>query len=371
MKNNRVESLDYLRGLMALSVVIYHYTSWSMSSGSSVDVIGSQFLLGKLGIYAVSVFYILSGISLAYIYDGKISSTRHVAAFAVKRVFRIFPLFWIAVTCMLVFNWLTTIINGQVYDFPYYKAFLNYTLLFGFIEPTAYLSTGAWSIGNELVFYAILCLTYLISSTYKYLFPLIVIMSIAVGAYFAFSTIDSTLPLSEQWPTYINPFNQLFLFMCGAAVGKYAPRMNIKSAPLLLIAIFTACSFIFYPVYGDKINLVSGFNRMVISAICVLFVFSLYKLNPSYDNLATNALRKLGEISYSIYLMHPIVAIPVTFAAKRLGLSSGYGYAASFVCVMIVGFITYYMIEKPMMRVGANIATWLKKDELPVHGLIK
>lgn len=71
MKNNRVESLDYLRGLMALSVVIYHYISWSMSTGSSVDVIGSQFILGKLGIYAVSIFYILSGVSLAYIYEGK------------------------------------------------------------------------------------------------------------------------------------------------------------------------------------------------------------------------------------------------------------------------------------------------------------
>lgn len=75
---------------MALSVVIYHYTSWSMSTGSSIDVIGSEFFLGKLGIYAVSVFYIISRINLAYIYDEKITSTSHVATFAVKRAFRMF-----------------------------------------------------------------------------------------------------------------------------------------------------------------------------------------------------------------------------------------------------------------------------------------
>ncbi|CAI0925505.1 acyltransferase family protein [Serratia quinivorans] len=371
MKNNRVESLDYLRGLMALSVVIYHYTSWSLSSGSSVDVIGSQYLLGKLGIYAVSVFYILSGISLAYIYDGKITSTRHVAAFAVKRVFRIFPLFWIAVTGMIIFSWLLATVNGQDFDFPYYKAFLNYTLLFGFIDPTAYLSTGAWSIGNELVFYSILCLTYFISSSYKLIFPTVVILSIATGVYFSIYGMNSSLPLSEQWPTYINPFNQLFLFMCGAAIGKYAPKLNVSKSTLLLIIFLSALSFILYPVHGDKINLVSGVNRILISVLCILFSFSLYKINPSYDNFLTNALGKLGEISYSIYLMHPIVAIPVIFLAKKIGIPISYGYIASFICVIFIGFITYYLIEKPMMRVGANIALWLKKEEMSVQNLVK
>ena len=292
MKNNRVESLDYLRGLMALSVVIYHYTSWSLSSGSSVDVIGSQYLLGKLGIYAVSIFYLAGSISLLN-YDRKITSTRHVAAFAVKRVFRIFPLFWIAVTGMIIFSWLLATVNGQDFDFPYYKAFLNYTLLFGFIDPTAYLSTGAWSIGNELVFYSILCLTYFISSIYKLIFPCVVALSIATEVYFSIYGVNSSLPLSEQWPTYINPFNQLFLFMCGATIGKYAPKINIKKSILLLIILSSALSFILYPVHGDKINLVSGVNRILISALCILFSFSLYKINPSYDNFLTNAWENL------------------------------------------------------------------------------
>ncbi|AYH05651.1 acyltransferase family protein [Pectobacterium parmentieri] len=97
-KDARVESLDYLRGVMALSVVIYHYVSWSGGYG----LLGSEHLLGKLGVYAVSMFYILSGLSLAYVYDGKIKSLSDAKKFAIKRIFRIFPLFWIVTTLALI-----------------------------------------------------------------------------------------------------------------------------------------------------------------------------------------------------------------------------------------------------------------------------
>lgn len=109
---------------------------------------------------------------------------------------------------------------------------------------------------------------------------------------------------------------------------------------------------------------------MLMSVLSLLFILSLYKPNPSYDNIITNALGKLGEISYSIYLMHPIVAISVIFIAKKIDIPIGYGYVASFICVMLVGFITYYLVEKPMMRVGANIASWLKKEQIPVKHLV-
>jgi exopolysaccharide production protein ExoZ len=58
----RLESLDYLRGLMAVSVMAFHYVSWSFVKP------GADSLLGKLGIYAVSIFYILSGVSLSFVY---------------------------------------------------------------------------------------------------------------------------------------------------------------------------------------------------------------------------------------------------------------------------------------------------------------
>ncbi len=89
MSKVRVESLDYLRGLMAISVMLYHYGYYS---GILLD---SSSLLGKLGIYAVSIFYILSGLSLAIVYKNKITSTSDICNFWIKRICRIAPLFWL------------------------------------------------------------------------------------------------------------------------------------------------------------------------------------------------------------------------------------------------------------------------------------
>ena len=51
----RIEALDWLRGLMALSIMIYHLTYWH------IHEIQSENVLGKLGIYGVSIFLYFLG----------------------------------------------------------------------------------------------------------------------------------------------------------------------------------------------------------------------------------------------------------------------------------------------------------------------
>jgi len=49
-ESTHIESLDYLRGVMALSVMIYHLKSWNLYHPDAST------LLGRLGIYAVAIF---------------------------------------------------------------------------------------------------------------------------------------------------------------------------------------------------------------------------------------------------------------------------------------------------------------------------
>lgn len=120
----RVNSFDWLRGLMALSIMLYHL-------GGRNDAAS---LLGKLGIYGVSIFFILSGLSMAIAYDRHISDLRSAAVFFVRRLFRIWPPLWLAVVLVTV----PAYISGQSYDLI--TIALNLSTTFGFVAPTQYIN---------------------------------------------------------------------------------------------------------------------------------------------------------------------------------------------------------------------------------------
>lgn len=347
----RIESLDYLRGLMALSVMIYHYLSWG------VGPVGSEYLIGKLGIYAVSMFYILSGLSLGLVYYGRINTASDVGSFVIKRVFRIFPLFWLVLTAYLCASYAAFIFGGKSFDADPLKVFLNYSLLFGFVDPAAYFTTGAWSIGNEMVFYALLPFVFLLSNRSAWALPIAVIASIAAGVYFAVYRLDFSDPLVGQWGTYINPFNQLFLFMAGVALGVYGKRVKVNSVAAVALLVLSFLAFYFYPASGDTIGIVTGAGRFVLSFSCIVFVAGLYFWNPSFKAAPARVLGFFGSACYSIYLLHPLVAKVVVPLLAKLGVNTALGYTAAAVVTLAVSWVVFNWLEKPMMNAGKKVAT--------------
>jgi peptidoglycan/LPS O-acetylase OafA/YrhL len=347
----RVESLDYLRGLMAISVVIYHYSSWSTAT------LGGEYLFGKLGIYAVSIFYILSGLSLTIVYQNKITHFSDIISFFIKRLFRIFPLFWLVVTVFILIKVAASVLGNEEFSIPLYKIFLNYTLLFGFIEPSAYLTTGAWSIGNEMVFYAIFPIVFILSSKYPWVLPLTILLSIVAGLYFAFWTINEDVQLKYEWPVYINPFNQLFLFMAGIAIGKWGEYIqNIEKRMGYFILLLALLIFWLYPAEGDKIQIVTGVERVVLSLSSIIFVLFVYILNPQIKSLPSNILAFLGQGCYSIYLLHPLIAIPIVAVFSKLGFDDPVAYIIAFFATLVISGLTFTYLEKPMMNVGKVVS---------------
>ncbi|HEX6179628.1 MAG TPA: hypothetical protein VFZ47_00205, partial [Chitinophagaceae bacterium] len=56
-KEFRLHSLDYLRGLAAFGIMAYHFMMWTMGE------MDSSRKMGRVGIYGVSIFYVLSGLT--------------------------------------------------------------------------------------------------------------------------------------------------------------------------------------------------------------------------------------------------------------------------------------------------------------------
>ncbi|QIW16213.1 hypothetical protein A4G20_07655 [Pasteurellaceae bacterium RH1A] len=66
MSRVRIEGLDYLRGICAFLIMIYHYL---LFNSNDVSVFGADLFITKVAIYGVSIFYILSGFTLYYVYQ--------------------------------------------------------------------------------------------------------------------------------------------------------------------------------------------------------------------------------------------------------------------------------------------------------------
>ncbi len=201
----RIEPLDWQRGLLAFAIMIYHLTGWHYRHPDAATV------LGRLGIYGVTMFFVLSGLSMALVYSNFILDGRTSIAFFVRRIFRIWPLLWVAVTVATAGG---VLLNDNYIDWS--LILLNLTTLFGFVSPGAYVNTGAWSIGNEMVYYALTpALIWIYNRRIAY-GNLVFAATAVIGAYFAFYALSSEAILAAQWNTYINPFNRAL----GAVDGK-------------------------------------------------------------------------------------------------------------------------------------------------------
>lgn len=347
----RIHTIDYLRGLMALSVMIYHYLSWS------TGIPQSDALIGRLGVYAVSTFYIISGVSLYLVYSETKWSMKEVGSFVVKRYFRIAPVFWLATLLMIILY----IMKNHSFSPDWSRYASNLSLTFGFYAPRDYIPGGGWSIGNEMVFYAFFPL--LIMATAR---PRVFMSAIAfvffVYCYFAFFVLTPSSSLAAQWGPYINPLNQAFLFALGVAIGWFRDLSRTPSqAAVWVVLVVSVALLTFYPASGNQINIVTGINRLLFTLFCGGLCFAAVHWQGQINHHLSSVLKFFGDISYALYLLHIVLATYVLqIVLPALGVFSTHQKASIlFLNVLpvaiLLSYLCYRYIEKPAIRLGKKI----------------
>jgi peptidoglycan/LPS O-acetylase OafA/YrhL len=175
--------------------------------------------------------------------------------------------------------------------------------------------------------------------------------------YFAFVKLNPHLPLSEQWKNYVNPLNQVFLFLGGFLIGFLLHDTKIKNSVIVFLLFLAFGLFVFYPATGDTINIVTGTNRLIFTASCFLICICFYKLTFKLPEFMHKPLTLLGEASYSVYLLHPIVWALTSFV---FGLFSKYIFnfpisaklILSVLSTLILSYYVYKYFEKYFMNLG-------------------
>lgn len=346
-KSERLQTLDYLRGAAASSILVYHFSSWNFGTQSA------QFPIGRMGIYGVMLFYILSGLTMYHVYFPKWETRLpQIADFGIKRVFRIFPLLWLAIVA-------TVLMDAVPVDWKAF--FLDVSGAFAFYKWESNYALGAWSIGNELVFYVLFPLILLAAKAGRTWLLTLAGAFLAVFLYFAFVVIDPRLPLVSSWVDYANPLNQCFLFMIGILIGEFM-RVGTWSVGTRIGLFVVGMLMLFgYPSEADPASIVSGPARVVLVAGAALICVSAYRWALALPQLLSRPLVFLGETSYGIYILHPIFYNLVELMHAK-GPLAGLGLPVSVRMVLAItltlagSYLSYRYFEQPMMALGRRLS---------------
>lgn len=351
-KVRHLDSIESLRGVAALMVLLYHLAELvKIPLPESMGFISARFGLG------VPLFYTLSGFVLAYGYADKLFGRAQIYRFYIRRWFRIAPLFYTMLLLWLIADW---IVWNKMFSFS--TLFLNVSFLFGLI-PGQHESIvwAGWSIGIEMLFYLMFPIfAVLIPSLRSALIGFVVACILSTSIYNAFSAAG----LGSY--AYMNLVTHLPFFMAGISCFRLWQCMMFAHSPVLgwlllgismILAITVASSS-----KVDTALLQIGFDRSIWA-----IVFGLLLLSACYARnsvLESFPLRHLGQLSFSIYLLHPMVMITLIkleFSAHIVALTGGgmIGFlcAALIVISLVWGLSTlsFRFVEKPGIEFGQNL----------------
>lgn len=363
------KGLNTLRFFAAFSVVIHHAEGMKLKYG--LDSLGAWSFLHN-GYKAVTFFFVLSGFLITYLLlkEKKSTQTVRVRTFYLKRILRIWPLYYLlvligtvilpAVVGLLHLDYQVPYTLGQTWF--YFVFFLPGLVTFFHghhaLEPL-------WSIGVEEMFYLMW------APLFKFVRRNIQALLLAV---IFIKAVLLSIPLVTETSGLYQNLVRTYCFeaMAVGGLGAYwvfNSRRDISSLFIFKkwVQYVLYAMLLTFVMFDSNIRNVAWrglFGTPVVSPLLIDFLF-LYLIigvslaKNSVVRLENKTLSYLGEISYGIYMYHALIVsvLILGFKAAHLPLSPVFFnilfYAVLIPCVLAVSnfskkyFENYFLRFKP------------------------
>lgn len=359
--------LDGLRGL-AILWVIFHNAGMKEVDTSEGMIIKLIELIASTGWIGVQLFFVLSGFLITGILlDGR-GSKRQLPNFYMRRILRIFPLYYIFLilvfvvipTAGLMPDWLESSHDKQLW---YWLYIINWTQ--PFFDELAF--GHFWSLAIEEQFYIFwpLLVVFLRLRTLVFICMGLVVSAPLIRLFMIQSYPDIASDIAYTFT--IARWDALAIGgLLAIAVRNQNAFEKINAYSLRIVILLLICvsaqilvNHEFAPVSGHW----GAINQSIAAVLSAALIFNSLSstgvLTKSLSFLfSSNFLRLLGKYSYSMYIVHiPIKFIWFsTFAFdpsqyhrwEHLGVLL-LNFIAIFLLTLAVSIATWYLIEKPFL----------------------
>lgn len=355
-------SLNGVRAIGAFIVLISH-----------IEQIKSEFGLytfywspipGRIG---VVLFFVLSGFLISYllISEREHFKTVHIRHFYIRRILRIWPLYYLIVLLSLfVFNRID-FLEIPVKSDDVYRNFSEKIFLYVCMLPNMVMipyAAQAWSVGIEEQFYLIYPLLLKFIKRTFLLLTLLVLVIFSPEVLSGLMALES-IHSNTRLLIILNLLNNFSISFSCIAIGcagawllksRYTTILNLiyRKEAQIVSALVLAVLFFF-----TNENEVIGDVRVYATLFCVLIINMA--LNPqSVFNLENRVMNFLGRISYGMYMYHPVMIV-IALQMQRQLLGGDFQhwpanlllYVSSILFTILVSALSYNYIEKPFLQI--------------------
>ena len=375
MEKTRLNYLDSIRGVAACVVMLHH--CWLASTYnfnadiavalSSIENV-THYSLGKLlaGHAAVLTFFVLSGFVLAYSLQKEPMS---YAAFAVKRIFRIYPAFVFVILCSYALHRAIGVRHDVSSDFLRndvinpnisYIALAKHLALWGTIDGNE-INGVIWSLVHEIRISAIFPLILL--SVIKYRQKAVIyygvfslgctILSLCTTGRLSAGTGETTFIASLLATGFFIVF-----FAAGAllAIERENVALKIANSPRWKKIVFFTIVAVCLLKSGHDISNIKVITTDYICGAGAVGIIALALGIQKFRSVLNHSVPIwLGRISYSLYLVH----LPILYMVNQTIGASWSDLRSSAVVIALSLFSAELMVrlvEFPSIRLGKKLS---------------